>query len=120
MVDLTHSPHLLRYTWVGPAPTPEQAATLRITMAQAGHLTAETGVLVDMQELTTLPTLSELRAIVFRARTDGMTPRAVAFLARTPEQFGVSRQNEMLLPSEVTAAVFTDEDEARAWLMESR
>jgi hypothetical protein len=115
-VDVSYAPHMLHYSWRGPAPTADQLTTLRQQMAEAGHLTAWTGLLVDMRALTTLPSYADLRASITRDRADRMTARTIAFLVDTVAQYGVGRQWEMLLPSGVACAVFTDEATARAWL----
>ena len=67
-------------------------------MAEDGHLTRDTALLIDMRQLTTLPSFEDLRTTMLQARADGMLPRAVAFVAGPPEQSGVGRQSEMLLP----------------------
>ena len=85
-------------------------------MAEDGHLTRDTALLIDMRQLTTLPSFEDLRTTMLQARADGMTPRAVAFVAGPPGQFGVGRQSEMLLPPSVRGAVFTAEADALEWL----
>ena len=67
-----------------------------------------------MRALTTLPSYADLRASIARDRADRMTARTIAFLVDTVAQYGVGRQWEMLLPSGVACAVFTDEGTARA------
>ena len=69
-----------------------------------------------MRQLTTLPSFEDLHIIMSQARADGILPRAVAFVARPPEQFGVGRQSEMLLPPSVRGAVFSAEADALEWL----
>ena len=85
-------------------------------MAEGGNLTRDTALLIDLRQLTTLPSFEDLRAIMSQARADGVLPRAIAFLAGPPEQYGVGRQSEMLLPPSVRGAVFTAEANALEWL----
>jgi hypothetical protein len=59
-----------------------------------------------------LPSFEDLRTIMSQARADGILPRAVGFVAGPPEQYGVGRQSEMLLPPSVRGAVFTAEADA--------
>jgi hypothetical protein len=114
-VDTSAAPSLLRYTLSGAAPPPAAWTALRRQLVARGHLTRDTVMLVDMRRLTTLPSLANLRSIMAAAAKERVIPRAVAFLASEPTQFGVGRQAEMLMPSSVTGAVFTDEAEAVAW-----
>jgi hypothetical protein len=115
-VDVTDAPVVVQYAWRGPAPTPIQLTRLHKHMAGAGHLTADTGLLIDMRAMTTLPSLDELRATMARIRADGSPPRAVAFVAGTALQYGVARQHEMMLPHTVQVGVFSDEPDALQWL----
>ena len=115
-VDVGFAPRLLRYTWRGLAPTANQLITLRQQMSKMGHFTAWTALIVDMRALTTLPSYADLRASVTRDRDGRMTARSIAFLVDTVAQYGVGRQWEMLQPSGVACAVFTEEAAARAWV----
>jgi hypothetical protein len=85
-------------------------------MAEDGFLTRDTALLIDMRQLSALPSFEDLRSNMVRARADGILPRAVAFVAGLPEQYGVGRQSEMLLPPGVRGAVFTAEADALEWL----
>jgi hypothetical protein len=115
-VDVTNAPVVVRYAWRGPRPTPIELTRLHKHLAGAGHLTADSGLLIDMRAMTTLPSLDELRATMARLRADGSPPRAAAFVAGTALQYGVARQHEMLLPHTVQAGVFSDEVDALEWL----
>jgi hypothetical protein len=114
-VDFSAAPALLRYTLKGDAPSPAAWSALRRHMVERGYLTRDTSLLVDARELTSLPSLSNLRSIMAAATNAPVLARAIAFLTGDPTQFGVGRQAEMLLPNGVTGAVFTDEREALAW-----
>jgi hypothetical protein len=114
-VDAAGAPAVLRYTFRGDAPTPAEWTALRRRMVQRGHLTRDTALLIDMRELTSLPSLAHLRSIMAAATSAPVLPRAIAFLTGDPTQFGVGRQAEMMLPNGVTGAVFMDEGEALAW-----
>ena len=114
-VDTSAAPALLRYTFRGDSPTPLAWIALRQRMVARGYLTRDTSLLIDGRELTSLPSLSQLRSIMAAATNAPVVARAVAFLTGDPTQFGVGRQAEMLLPNGVTGAVFMDENEAVAW-----
>ncbi len=114
-VDTSAAPALLRYTFRGDSPTPLAWIAVRRRMVDSGYLTRDTSLLIDGRELTSLPTLAQLRAIMAAATNAPVVARAIAFLTGDPTQFGVGRQAEMLLPNGVAGAVFTDEGEAIAW-----
>ena len=115
-VDLTNAPVVVRYTWRGPAPTPLQLMTLRKALAGGGHLTADTGLLIDMREMTTSPSFGGLRFATAAVCASGPTPRAAAFVAGNALQYDMARQNEMMLPHTVQGGVFSDEADALKWL----
>ena len=69
-----------------------------------------------MRQLTTLPSFEDLHIIMSQAHADGILPRAVAFVARPPEQFGVDRQSECCSRQAYTGAVFSAEADALEWL----
>jgi len=115
-VDATGAPRIVRMTlgedWPGLA---EQRAW-RLSMIESGKITAQTRALIDVRGLARLPNYEDLQEILSGIIRDGGWPLQRAFLTSTAAQFGVARQLQLMAPQTLTVEVFTDPNEAEAWL----
>ncbi len=114
IIDRSQAPALLRYTLTGSFPTLQEQSTVREGEIAAGSLTAETRGLIDVREVTSLPHVDQ---IMTRSGQPATWPLRRAYLVKPGEQFGVARQMQILAPARMQIAVYTDEQEALAWLL---
>lgn len=114
IIDRSQAPALLRYTLTGSFPTLQEQTTVREEEIAAGALTAETRGLIDVRQVTSLPHVDQIMA---RSSQPGTWPLRRVYLVKPGEQFGVARQMQILAPAKMQIAIYTDEQEALAWLL---
>jgi hypothetical protein len=113
-VDTSEAPALLKVRCAGALPSPEEQAALRDDLIARGLLTIDTVSLLDLREAETPDAITIGKSIAALLRV-GM-PRRRACLINPGKHLQVLQYFQMAVPWMSTAA-FTDEREAREWLL---
>ena len=116
-VDTARAPAFVRYRFHGEYPSVEEQSALRESLITFGLLTADTVALMDVREVTQMPSDDILARTVAAALQRGGLPRRRAYLIDPVAHRHMIEQFQDLAMTTVTTAAFADEDEAMAWLM---
>ena len=116
-VDTTRAPAFVRYRFRGEYPSIDEQAAIRESLITFGLLTSETVALMDVREVTQIPSDDILAKTVAAALERGGWPRRRAYLIDPVAHRHMIEQFQDLAMTTVTTAAFADEDEAMAWLM---
>jgi len=114
-VDSNEAPAFLRFTISGAWPSIEDQQALRQGLIDRGLLTSESRALIDIRDITALPSAADLRSGVEAARLQGGAPSRRAYLVLRGVQFGLIRMMQVIA-EDPAAEVFTTEEEALRWL----
>jgi hypothetical protein len=77
----------------------------------------QTKGLLDLRSATCVPLYSEVREIVDAAMKQGGLPLRRAYLVGSAVHYGLVQQMQALAPPQISIQIFTQETEARSWLM---
>ena len=116
-VDTTRAPSFVRYRYFGAYPSLEEQQALRESLIAFGLLTADTVALMDVRELTQVPSDDVLAKTVAAALQRGGWPLRRAYLIDPVMHRHMIEQFQDLAMTTVKTAAFADEQEAMAWLM---
>lgn len=114
-VDTNEAPAFLRFTIGGAWPSIEDQKALRQGLIDRGLLTGESRALIDIRDVTALPTAADLRAGVEAGRSQGGALARRAYLVLRGVQFGLIRMMQVIA-EDPAVEVFTTEEEALRWL----
>jgi hypothetical protein len=115
-IDASQAPAFVRITLHGDWPTLDEQRDARLRLINTGQLTETTRALIDFRHLASTAPYSDVEQIVRAAMKDGGWPLFRAYLVGSAVQFGLVRQMKSLAPPSVDLEIFTNEDEAQAWL----
>ncbi|MGE0862332.1 MAG: hypothetical protein AB7P34_00415 [Vicinamibacterales bacterium] len=115
-VDRSRSPRLLVYRFSGPAPARQAQAELREALITEGHLTAETGALIDLRGLD--DSGADLETTIALAAPAGGWPHQRAYVVVPWMHLPVLRLMQGREADTVVMSAFLDEPSALAWLEE--
>ena len=116
-VDTTRAPLFVRYRFYGEFPSVEEQSAVRESLIAFGLLNADTVALMDVREVTQVPSDDVLARTVAAALERGGWPRRRAYLIDPATHRHMVEQFQDLAMTTVTTAAFADEGEAMAWLI---
>ena len=113
--DTTEAPAFVRISIAGEWPSSEERACFRKDLVQSGSLTAETRLLVDLRDLTSIPAHGDVDAIVAESRRHGGFTRLIAYVAQSVDQIVLARTLKQFSVG-ASVEIFKDERTATEWL----
>lgn len=115
-VETSDAPRFVRWTFTGPWPSIAEMRGVREQLINDQQLTHDTRALFDITNIETVPSYTEVAAMIEAAMKSGGLPLFRAYIVGSAEQFGIVRQMKSLAPAGIEVEIFFNESDALLWL----
>lgn len=117
-VEEQDAPAFLAFVLTGSWPAVQEQVEIRRQLKEHGKLSRQSVVLVDIRDVTELPSYDDVDGAMQAAAREIMAlPRRAALVVQPGATFGVGRMLQSLAPSGMELQLFEDPEVARDWLM---
>ena len=114
--DTSQAPAFLRWTFTGAWPSIAEFGVVRDQLIASQHLTPATRALLDIRNIESVPSYTEVARMIDAAMKTGGLPLHRAYLVASAEQYGIVGQMRALAPPGIVVEMFFNEPDALAWL----